>query len=99
MKKDLDYYMSLNYTIELVKIPEELGGGWNACIPRLGKYAIVGYGETQQEALQNLESFKRERLQDYLEEGLEIPEPEKQEDPGAEEEPKEESYGDPDQGC
>ena len=35
MKKDLNYYLSLNYASEISVIPEDEGGGYLACIPLL----------------------------------------------------------------
>lgn len=35
MKKDFNYYMSLNYPVEISVIPEDEGGGYLACIPLL----------------------------------------------------------------
>ena len=73
--KNLEYYMALPYRIEIHPIPEEEGGGYESCIPELGRYAVVGDGETIEEALANLETTKKDRLSAYLEEGLIIPEP------------------------
>lgn len=73
--KTLDYYMALRYRIEIAPIPEEKGGGYEASIPELGRYAVCADGETIQEALVNLEAIKRDVLEDHLEEGLPIPEP------------------------
>lgn len=78
MKKDLDYYMSLYYTVEIVKIPEEEGGGYAAMIPQLGRNVFLADGETVEEAYHNLEEVKREWFQTYLERGTSIPKPEKE---------------------
>jgi antitoxin HicB len=78
--KDIDYYMSLPYRIEIQPISQDKGGGYDASIPRLGKRSVCGYGETIEEALDDLLEVKRERLTSYLEEGLIIPEPDKDED-------------------
>ncbi|MDA8165082.1 MAG: toxin-antitoxin system HicB family antitoxin [Desulfobacteraceae bacterium] len=75
MSKDLNYYLSLNYTIELVPISPQLGGGFMARLPELGRFSIVGDGDTPQEALAHLEESKRERFEDYLSRDLKIPEP------------------------
>jgi antitoxin HicB len=80
MKRDLRYYMSLPYTIVIDPIPPEEGGGYAATIPQLGKYAFVGDGETIGEALHDLEQVKQERFEDYLKEGLTIPEPKRDEE-------------------
>jgi len=75
VKKDLDYYMSLPYAIEVVPIPDSQGGGYTAQLPQLGRFAFVGDGETIEEAISDLEYFKRERFVAYLKDGIEIPEP------------------------
>jgi len=77
--KNLEYFMSLPYRIEIQPIPKDKGGGYEASIPRLGRFAVCADGETVAEALNNLESIKNERLAAYLEEGLPIPEPEEEE--------------------
>ncbi|HNR13828.1 MAG TPA: toxin-antitoxin system HicB family antitoxin [Thermodesulfobacteriota bacterium] len=80
MKKDLPYYLSLPYRMEIIPIPEHEGGGFMARIPQFGALGIVGDGDTPQEALENLAIHKRERFQQYLEEEREIPEPEYDDD-------------------
>jgi len=76
VNKDLSYYMSLNYPVEIVKIPSDEGGGYMATIPLLGRNVFVGDGETIEEALKNLEFVKEEWFKTYLERGHEIPLPE-----------------------
>ena len=80
MRKDLNYYMNLKYKIEINPIPEEDGGGFEASIPQLGKWAFVGIGKTEIEALKHLEEVKKDLFKDYLKKGIEIPEPEKEEE-------------------
>ncbi len=80
MKKDIKYYLSLNYPIEIRKIKDEEGGGYQASIPMLGKYAFVGDGETVEEALSDLKKVKKYLFEKYLEEGIPIPEPHEDED-------------------
>ena len=75
MDKDLDYYMSLPYVIEVVAISDSLGGGFTARLPGMGRFAITGDGETTEEAIKNLESAKRDRFEYYLKNGIKIPEP------------------------
>lgn len=75
MTKTLDYYLSLDYPVEIKKIDENLGGGYTACIPSLGSQAFVGDGDTPQEAYENLMAAKAEIFAEYLQEGLSIPEP------------------------
>jgi len=67
--------MSLEYPVEIRRVAEEDGGGYNASIPSLGRYTFTGDGKTVQEAYQDLEEVKREVFADLLEEGIPIPEP------------------------
>ena len=46
MKKDLKYYLSLNYPVEMIQIPADEGGGFSVCIPQLGRSAFIADGET-----------------------------------------------------
>ncbi len=78
--KNLKYYLKLKYPIQINPIPEEEGGGYEAYIPQLGKYAFVGDGETIEEALKNLEEIKKDYFKDYLRKGIKIPEPKLEEE-------------------
>ena len=75
MKKDLDYYVSLPYRIEVVPISPEEGGGYMATLPEVGRMAITGDGETPEEAIRDLETQKSERFAEYLKKAIPIPEP------------------------
>ena len=44
MDKDMEYYLKLPYKILVESIPEKDGGGFVACLPELGRYAVVGMG-------------------------------------------------------
>ncbi len=79
-EKNFESLMELPYKIEIRPIPEADGGGFTASLPELGKYAVCGDGETIDEALRSLEEVKKERFQAYLEAGVDIPEPEPDED-------------------
>lgn len=72
--------MQLDYRIEVVKIPDEKGGGYMACLPQFGRMAAVGDGETVEEAVANLRESQRTLFEEYLEEGLPIPEPDTSEE-------------------
>lgn len=76
MNKNLDYYMNLPYTIEIIPIPEDQGGGFTVRLPQVGRFAITGDGETPEEAIADLEKAKRRRFKEYLKKGVPIPEPE-----------------------
>jgi predicted HicB family RNase H-like nuclease len=80
VKKDLKYFMGLPYVIELIQIPESEGGGFSASMPEVGRFAFVGDGDTPQEAIDNLNALKEEHFSEYLEKGIHIPEPKKEED-------------------
>lgn len=73
--KTIEYYMSLDYPVEIRRIDPSDGGGYIATIPFLGAHAFVGDGETPQEAYDNLEAAKAEIFEDYISRGLSIPEP------------------------
>ncbi len=78
-KKDnngLEYYMNLRYPVEIIPIPEEEGGGYMARIPQFGD-AIIGDGDTPEEALADLEGIKKEIIRELIEAGESIPEPER----------------------
>jgi predicted RNase H-like HicB family nuclease len=70
-KKNLEYYISLPYTIELT--PDE-DGYWFAEIPLLE--GCMTNGASQMDALEMIEDAKRAWLTTALELGLSIPEPE-----------------------
>ncbi len=76
MIKDLQYYMSLPYKIEIIPLPEILGGGFHADLPELGRYAIVGWGDSIMEAIEDMEIIKEVMLYEYLKSDVNIPEPE-----------------------
>ena len=76
MKKGLEYYLRLPYKIEIIGIPENKGGGYLARLPQFGELGIVGDGETIEQAIEDLEENKKIRFQEYLDDGLVIPEPE-----------------------
>ena len=73
--KPIEYYMDLNYGIEIRNIPKEDGGGVKACIPQLGRFAAVGHGDDIPAALSDLEDSKKELLEYHIEKGIPIPEP------------------------
>lgn len=74
MKKTIEYYMSLPYSIVLTPLREDDGGGWLAEIPLL--QGCITDGDTQLETLEMIEDAKRGWLEVALENGEKIPEPE-----------------------
>lgn len=69
--KDLEYYMKLPYTIEIVPYKD---GGYFAKIKELE--GCMTEGETLEETLELLEDAKKAWLETALEDGIEIPLPE-----------------------
>lgn len=70
MTKDLSYYLSLPYTIQLTP---DVEGYWFAEIPLLD--GCMTNGESQADALSMIEDAKRAWLTTALEMGIAIPEP------------------------
>ena len=66
---------TLDYPVEIRAIPVELGGGYSACIPCLGRWTFFADGETPEEALANLDKVKAVLFEDMKEHGKEIPAP------------------------
>jgi len=56
-------------------LADDDGGGYTACIPQLGRFAVVGAGETPEDALQDLQQSKEYFIKYCLENDFEIPEP------------------------
>jgi hypothetical protein len=71
-----DKVRTYEYVVELRHIPQNLGGGYNACIPQLGRNIFVGDGATVQEAYDNLLFSNLETFRELIVEGKTIPEPE-----------------------
>jgi len=72
---ELERYLGLRYRIVIEPFSEEEGGGYEAFIPTLGKSTCVAVGDTEEEALDNLLSVKRDVMESWYKEGLPIPLP------------------------
>ena len=68
---DLKHYMSLNYTIEVIK--DEAEGGYVASYPQLK--GCITCAKDIASAVEMLEDAKREWIAAALEDGVSIPEP------------------------
>jgi antitoxin HicB len=75
MEKNIDYYLSLPYTIELIPEPQE---GWFVAIKELP--GCMTDSDTPEEALKEIREIQREWLEIAIEEGIDIPEPRMDED-------------------
>ncbi|WFA08075.1 type II toxin-antitoxin system HicB family antitoxin [Tissierella sp. Yu-01] len=69
--KDLEYYMNLNYKIEIVKEEEE--DGYVVSIPDLK--GCITVANTLEEGIQHIEDAKKEWIIAALESEYEVPEP------------------------
>ena len=76
MNKDLDYYMGLNYKIEIIQDKEE--GGYALRCPELP--GCITCAETVEEGMEMIEDAKKCWFYACIEDGLPIPEPSNLED-------------------
>ena len=75
MKKNLDYYAGLPYR-EVIEV--DPAGGYVGYIPELR--GCITQGETKAEILEMLEDAKKAWISTALDDGMEIPEPLREED-------------------
>ena len=73
MEKTLEYYMELDYPVELSKIKPEDGGGFFVSVPLLP--GCMSDGDTLEEAYSNIVEAKKEWISSMIERKMEIPEP------------------------
>lgn len=73
VRKNLDYYLRLPYTITLKRGSGDGGEYWVARVLELPH--CMTHGATPQEALRDIEDAKAEWIKSNLEDGLPIPEP------------------------
>ena len=76
MSKDLNYYMSLPYRVEVVEDKEE--GGYALHCPELS--GCMTCADTIEQGFRMIEDAKREGFMACLEDGITIPEPSRLED-------------------
>ncbi len=76
MSKDLNYYMSLPYRVEVVEDKEE--GGYALHCPELS--GCMTCADTIEQGFRMIEDAKREWFTACLEDGITIPEPSRLED-------------------
>ena len=73
MEKTLEYYMELDYPVELSKIKSEEGGGFFVSVPLLP--GCMSDGDTLEEAYSNIVEAKKEWFSSMIERKMEISEP------------------------
>ena len=71
--KSLNYYLNLPYTIEIIPYPE---GGYFAEVKELP--GCMTEADTKEELWEMIEEAKKIWIETALEEGIKIPEPEKE---------------------
>lgn len=76
MHKDIEYYMSLRYPIEVQELELEAHMRYFVCIPQLGSSAVNGIGNTVDEAIKCMNDVKRDIFESLMEHDVPIPEPE-----------------------
>lgn len=75
--KTLDYYLSLDYSMEIKKIEDNGNTKIEISIPDLGRYSCRAVGDSLEEALDYLKSIKRTIIEHCLKKGIQIPLPSK----------------------
>lgn len=74
MKKDLNYYMNLNYPTEFQKIVEDDGETYyRVTIPKLP--GLIAYGDSIEEGLNELEEAKKAWFSSCIRRNVKVPEP------------------------
>lgn len=73
VKKDLEYYAKLPYTIILEQWDDGKGTYWVARVAELPHCLI--HGDSPEEAIREIEEVKKDWIKSNLERGLNIPEP------------------------
>ncbi|MEO1821264.1 type II toxin-antitoxin system HicB family antitoxin [Dehalococcoides mccartyi] len=74
ISKNLDYYMELPYTV-VIEPDEDNDGGTYYVARALELTGCIGDGDTPEESLESLAIHKRMWLEDQIERGYKIPEP------------------------
>lgn len=74
-KNSIEYYLALDYDIKVVAVIDDDEREYKAFSEDLGEYAIYGIGKTKVEAIENFEIMKKEMLEYYIENNIQIPEP------------------------
>lgn len=73
--KDIEYYLGLEYDLKIAKIEDEGDSIYKAYAKELDPAAFYGVGKTREEAIASFEHVRKQLLPYYLEKGLHIPEP------------------------
>lgn len=72
MEEKVDYYLSMPYN---VKVEQDEDSDYIAWLEEFDSNFINGFGETKEEALNDLETTKKNVFFDYIKNGIKFPEP------------------------
>ena len=76
MNKNLDYYMGLNYRVEVIEDKEE--GGYAFSCPEL--HGCITCADTLEQGFKMIEDAKKSWFNACIEDGIQIPEPSRLDD-------------------
>lgn len=79
-RKDLNYYIGLDYDVKVVRVEDEDEVAYKAYAAELDPNAFYGVGSTKSEALESFEETRKQLIPIFLEDGIPIPEPEREPD-------------------
>jgi len=74
-KKDLKYYLGLDYDVKVIRIEDEGEFEYKAFAKELDDIAFYGVGDTKAEAIESFEDVRAELFEYYYENDIPIPEP------------------------
>jgi len=74
-KKDLKYYLGLDYDVKVIRIEDEGEFEYKAFAKELDDIAFYGVGDTKAEAIESFEDVRAELFDYYYENDIPIPEP------------------------
>ncbi len=74
-KKDLKYFLGLDYDVKVVKIEDEDGFEYKAYSNELDDFAFYVIGDTKADAIESFEEVRTELFEHYFENNIPIPEP------------------------
>jgi predicted HicB family RNase H-like nuclease len=74
-KKNLDYYLNLDYDLDITRYDDEDEVTYQAASRDLDPLVFNGVGETKEEAIKRFELARIELFEHYFERGIDIPKP------------------------
>ncbi len=77
--KNLDYYLSLDYDVKVVRVEDDGDFLYKAYASELDSSAFYGVGATKAEAINSFEEVRRNLFEHFFERGIPTPEPQREE--------------------